>query len=199
MSNFTQLCMETNCFHEGLVVFLPERISFHISSDDYTFHVICKNVLWNTHVNKRMNHTNKQVFLSGIWKEFNVSLATMMTDHGETCTLIRTTVRSIYFNKSPVHLVILSRTCMISSASVSLWTYNFTWCWNQIFMCSNISFDRSSASWIADSLKSFKDNFGICDILSEIIINCALVSWNNRFLGLFSFICIRLDYKSIFL
>ena len=101
MSNFTQLCMETNCFHECLVVFLPERISFHISSDDYAFHVICKNVLRNAHVNKRMNHTNKQVFLSGIWKEFNVSLATMMTDHGETCTLIRTTVRSIYFNKSP--------------------------------------------------------------------------------------------------
>ena len=123
-----------------------------------------------------MNHTNEQVFLSDIWKEFNVSLTAVMTDHGETCALIRNTVRSIHFNKSPVHLVILTRTCMISSASVSLWTYNLSRCWNQIFMCSNISFDRGSASWIADSLKSFEDNFGIRDILSEIIVNCTFVS-----------------------
>ena len=41
VSAFTQLCMETNCFHEDLIIFLPERISFHISSDDYAFHVIC--------------------------------------------------------------------------------------------------------------------------------------------------------------
>ena len=120
VSAFTQLCMETDCFHEDLIIFLPYWISFHISSDYHAFHIICKNVFWNAHVNKRMNHTNEQIFLSGIRKEFNVALAAVMTDHGETCTLIRSTFRSIYFNKSPVHLIILTRTCMISSASVSL-------------------------------------------------------------------------------
>ena len=123
-----------------------------------------------------MNHTNKQGFLSGIWKEFNVSLTAVMTDHGETCALIRNAVRSIHFNKSPVHLVILTRTYMISSASVSLWTYNLSWCWNQIFMCSNISFDRVSASWITNFLKFFKYNFRIRDVLLKIIVNCTLVS-----------------------
>ena len=86
------------------------------------------------------------------------------------------TFRSIYFNKSPVHLVILTRTYMISSASVSLWTYNLSWCWNQIFMCSNISFDRGSASWITNFLKFFKYNFRIRDVLLKIIVNCTLVS-----------------------
>ena len=105
--------------------------------------------------------------------------------------LLQYTFRSIYFNKFPVHLVILTRTYMISSASVSLWTYNLSWCWNQIFICSNISFDRSFASWITDFLKFFKYNFRICDVLSEIIVNCTFVSWNNRFPGIFSFMLAR--------
>ena len=80
---------------------------------------------------------------------------------------------------------------MISSASVSLWTYNLSWCWDQIFMCSNISFDRVSASRITNFLKFFKYNFRIRDVLLKIIVNCTLVSWNNRFPGIFSFMLAR--------
>ena len=90
--------------------------------------------------------------------------------------LLQYTFWSIYFNKSPVHLVILTRTYMISSATVSLWTCNLSWCWNQIFMCSNISFDRGSVSWITNFLKFFKYNFRIRDVLLKIIVNCTLVS-----------------------
>lgn len=74
----------------------------------------------NTHEQKSMNHSDKQILLLGIRKEFNISLTTAVTDHGKAGNLIF--IAFVIFNryKSPVHLVGFSRLRLVTCATAAL-------------------------------------------------------------------------------
>ena len=84
MTRFAQFRPKPDQFHESLVVVLPDRMPFRIAADDNTLHVIRKDTGRNAHEIKRMDHSDKQVFLPGIREELNVAQPTVMTYHGKT-------------------------------------------------------------------------------------------------------------------
>ena len=136
-------------------------------------------MIWNTHTFKRMNHTNKQIFLFGIWKEFYVTFATMMTNHCKTGYFIRSVIVCIDINKSPIHLIAFTSIAGISASAISLRCNCLPFRWNKIFMLTDVSFYSSQASCISLFLDSFQDNFGIRYILFQQIIYDSPISRDN--------------------
>ena len=84
----TKLGLKPDDFHEGFVIFLPYGISCRIPSDHDTLHIVGENSLRDTHIDERMDHSDEEILLLGIWKELNIPLSAMMTDHCEAGTLI---------------------------------------------------------------------------------------------------------------
>src|SRR5699024_7644146 len=57
-----ELCLETDCFHEHFIIFLPERMAFQIPPDHDTLHVICQYIVRDSHISKSMDHPYKKIF-----------------------------------------------------------------------------------------------------------------------------------------
>ena len=68
-------------------------------------HVICQHISGDTHILKSVDHPNKQVFLFGIRKEFNITLSAMVADHGKAGHAVDVSVVIQHIGKAPVHLV----------------------------------------------------------------------------------------------
>ena len=105
MSGFTEFCLEPHRVHETLVILLPDRTSVRCAPDHNALHVICKNVSGNAHHLESMQHTNKQILLSGVGKELDVTHAAVMADHDEAGKSVSAASAGLYINKAPVHLV----------------------------------------------------------------------------------------------
>ena len=97
--------VESYVSHKELIIVLPDGLSLGIPADHHTLHVVCQYLLRNTHKQERMNHSDEEVFLPGIWKELDIALSTAATDHGKACDLSRIAVPIINIHESPIHLV----------------------------------------------------------------------------------------------
>ena len=67
-----------------------------------------------------MDHSYKQVFLFGVGKELDVPFSAVMTDHSKACAAICLPGSVLYIYETPVHLICLSRTGIITPSAVSL-------------------------------------------------------------------------------
>ena len=123
VTGLTQLRLEPDSIHEGFIIFLPYGISFEITPKNDTFHVVCQDVLWDTHVGKCTEHSDEQVFLFGIRKEFHITFAAMMTDHYKTGDAVVMSVIVVHGDEAPVHLVCFAWTCMVTKSAITLRIY----------------------------------------------------------------------------
>ena len=99
-----ELRFKADRLHKVLVVFLPDGMPIHIPSQDNTFHVICQNKSRDTHILERMDHANKEILLSGVGKEFNISLSAVVTNHRKASYAECTVIVIQHIGESPVHL-----------------------------------------------------------------------------------------------
>ncbi len=105
MPRLTELCIKSNCAHKGFVILLPYRTAVQITVEYNALHVICQHISGDTHILKSVDHPNKQVFLFGIRKEFNITLSAMVADHGKAGHAVDVSVVIQHIGKAPVHLV----------------------------------------------------------------------------------------------
>lgn len=103
--------LESDGLHENFIVMVPDRSSVAVSFCNDGLHVVCKNSFWNAHILECMKHSDEQIFLLCVWKEFNEPLSAMMANHGKAGCLDYFAVLCKNINKSPVHLIALSRFC----------------------------------------------------------------------------------------
>ena len=98
--------LEADAGHEGGVIGLPDGASLKVAADDDAFHVVGQDVVGHTHQHEGMNHADKQVFLTGIGEEFDVTGATVMAYHREAGNLIGTVIitsKSVHRSKFHRH------------------------------------------------------------------------------------------------
>lgn len=122
---------------------IPDWMSFIITMNYNALHVVRKHMFWNAHTLKSMEHTNKEVFLFGIRKEFYISFTAMMANHCKTSNFIRTIIPCINVYKSPVHLITLASKTGVTAPAITLRCNSLPFRWNKIFMTVYISFDSS--------------------------------------------------------
>jgi len=85
VSRLAKAGVESYVSHAEFIIVLPDRLSMGIPADYNTLHVVCQDFLRNTHEQERMNHSDEEVFLPGIWKELDIAFSTAMADHGKAC------------------------------------------------------------------------------------------------------------------
>ena len=61
MTRLAEFCLESYRFHERLVVFLPDGMPLKVPVTHNTFHVVCQNILWNSHIAESVKHSNEQI------------------------------------------------------------------------------------------------------------------------------------------
>ena len=88
MTGFAKLRSNTERFHESFVILVPYGMPFRITTGNDALHVIGQDGLRNAEPLERMDHSNKQVLLFGIRKEFNIARSAMMAHHREACYTI---------------------------------------------------------------------------------------------------------------
>ena len=108
VTGLAQPCFKANSRHKISILIIPERASFTVPPGSYALHVVCKDVLWYAHLLEGMEHSDEEVLLFRIRKEFNVSLSAMMTDHRKTRSPVGASIGLLNIDKSPVHLVRLA-------------------------------------------------------------------------------------------
>ena len=117
----TQLRLKADGLHKGFVIPLPDGMPFRIATGHNALHVVRQHVLRNAQIDKRMDHSDEEVFLLSVRKELHIPLAAVMADHGKAGNLIRATHTVHDFHKSPVHLERFARAGFIPPPSVPLW------------------------------------------------------------------------------
>lgn len=73
-----------------------------------------------------MDHTDKQIFMSCIGEEFDVSFTAVMANHGETRSLIFFSVVIPDCYKSPVYLIGFPGSSNVAICTVTLRSYDCT-------------------------------------------------------------------------
>ena len=106
-----------------------------------------------------MDHAYEQVLLLGVWKEFDVHLPAMVTDHCETGYL---GFIAVWINdpcEAPVHLEGLPGISLVTAATVALRSDLLTFSRHKVFMIIDVVLDRCEAACISDILKLLKDHY----------------------------------------
>ena len=135
--------METHGSHKGFIILLPDRIPFEIPVEDHAFHIVSQNVFGNAHIGKTMDHSDEQIFLSGIGEELHIPLTAVMADHGEAGHLVLTAVIVHHIGEPPVHLECFARFRGKTAAPVSLGFRQLPLGRHKKFVGRNIILDRS--------------------------------------------------------
>jgi hypothetical protein len=180
MTRLAQFRLESDSVHEGFIIRLPHGISFKVSSNDNTFHVVRQDVLWDSHEGECMEHPDEQVLLFGVRKEFHIAFAAMMTDHCEAGYTESSAVLIVDCDEAPVHLIGFAWSGMIAESAISLWINYLPFSRNQIFMLRYVLLDLGLPTGISQILKSFKAYNRVSDALPEQIIKCSCETAENR-------------------
>ena len=143
MSGSAQFRFKADGIHKSFIIMIPNRMSFRITMEHNTFHIVRQSVSRNSHTFKSMNHTNKEIFLFCIWKELYIAFPAMMADHCKTSYFVRSAITCVHIYKSPVHLITLTSITGISASTVALRCNCLPFGRNKIFMRLNVSLYRS--------------------------------------------------------
>ena len=68
-----------------------------------------------------MEHSDEQVLLFSIRKEFHIAFAAMMADHCETGNAVVASVLIVDGDEPPVHLVCFTGSGVVTEPAVALW------------------------------------------------------------------------------
>jgi hypothetical protein len=132
-----------------------------------------------------MDHPDEEVFLLGIWEEFDKPLAAVMTDHGEAGTFVRLSVICFHLNEAPVHLVSFAGTCLKAPAAVALRISDKASGRKQILMFLQVHLDLCLPSGVTVLSELFQADSRIADIVPEKIIQNPGISGENSDFRLF--------------
>lgn len=146
MPCLAQFCFKAEISHKQFIIFLPDWVSLFIAPEHDIFHVVRQDIFRDSHIQKRMDHSDKQVLLLHAWKKLNILLLTAMADHGETGDFISIASCTLHFNESPAHLVKFSRCGMVTLAPAALRRYKLPFGRYKFFMAGNILFNDGQAA-----------------------------------------------------
>ena len=138
MTRLAEFCLESYRFHERLVVFLPDGMPLKVPVTHNTFHVVCQNILWNSHIAESVKHPNEQILLLGIGEELYVLLTAVVAHHGKAGGIVFTAVVVYHFGKPPVHLVSFSRLSGEPTTTAALWRHQLALGGDEMFMGCNV-------------------------------------------------------------
>ena len=143
----------------GKILAMVSKPDFDPNTISLTLHVVCKYMFRNSHTFESMDHTNKEVFLFCVRKEFYISFAAMMADHCKASHFIRSFITRIHVYESPVHLIAFASLTGVTASAVSLRRNCLSFWRDEIPMIFDISFYGSQAARVPLFLDSFKNNF----------------------------------------
>ena len=130
MTRLAEFCLESYRFHERLVVYLPDGMPLKVPVKHDTFHVVCQNILWNSHIAESVKHPNEQILLLGIGEELYVLLTAVVADHGKAGHAVLAAVVVNNFGEPPIRLVDFSRFCCKTAPTAALRCHQLAFCWD---------------------------------------------------------------------
>ena len=170
MSGLAELCLKTDCFHKGFVVLLPDRMPLKIPVENNTLHVVCQNILGDTHISKGVNDANEEILLFCTGEELYIPLTAVVTDHGKAGSIVFTAVIVHHLGEAPVHLVGFSRLRGEPTTSASLRSYQLTFGGDEMFMRRNVVLNRCQPAGKSHRLKPFQADRGVGDSFPEQVV-----------------------------
>ena len=125
------------------------------------FHVVSHDALGNVHLSETVKHTNEQIFLFGIEKEFYKDFPTMMADHGKASNLLNLATLHIGFRKAPVHLVCFAWLRLVTEAAGFLKNNKSPFNRNKVMMLLDIPLHLGKNAIIPRFRQSVEANLGV--------------------------------------
>lgn len=171
VARFAELCPESGCLHEALILEVPDRLPVHIPSGCHALHVVREDVFRDSHAQEAVDHADEQILLFCIREEFYETLPTVMADHRKAGSPVRTAVPLLDGDEPPVHLVTLTRPGMIAPPAVSLRRHQAPRGGDEILMAMDVFLQLCPLAGVSVFANLIQDNFRVGDSLPQEVID----------------------------
>ena len=199
MTGLAQLGLKAHVQHEGFVIHLPNWLSVQIPADDHALHVVRQDILGNTHILEGVNHADKQVFLLGIGKEFDVPHTAMVADHDKAGCRKFVAEVILHFHEAPVHLKGFSGRRRVPSATVALRSHKLALGGDKVAVLADIGFHNGQAPAVANLLQPLQAERGVRNVTAQHIVQSTGIAGENRVLSALVLAAVRLENEPVLL
>ena len=199
MSWLAQLCFESDGLHEGLVIGLLDRMPVRVPAAHDALHVVCQDILGDPHEIKSMDHSDEQVLLFCVGKEFHIPLAAVMANHGKAGAPVTASIHTVRLDKSPVHLVGFAGSRAVTPAAVPLRIHQHSFRRDKVLMVFDIYADLCLAAGITVLPQPLKADSRVCYIPAQQVIQEARIAGEDCHFRFHARTAMGLDDESVFL
>ena len=170
MPGLAEAGLETDRFHEGGLVVLPNRRTIRIPADYDAFHIVRQHPTRNAQFSKSMDDADEKRFLAGIWEKLNENRSAVMADHDEAGNTRPVALWADHIDEPPVHLVAVTWPGTVPTASISLRQAQTPHWRQQMPVAGNVGLDCRQTSFVAGIMQALEAHIGIGNAGLEQVI-----------------------------